>query len=108
MIFLVTLAICYNFYYNYCLLLFFRAKWENPISVQLNNNDHIYTAPLPGSGVLLAFILSILDGYKFTPGHLEDTASTVTTYHRMIEAFKYAYAKRTELGDTDFVDINDV
>lgn len=56
----------------------------------------------------MGFILNILDGYKFGPGSIEDTPSTVVTYHRMLEAFKYAYAKRTELGDTAFVNVTDV
>lgn len=64
--------------------------------------------PLPGSGVLLAFILNILDGYNFNKTSIEDTESTVLTYHRIIEAFKYAYAKRTELGDMRFNNLTDV
>lgn len=91
-----------------CFFNFPRTKWEKPVSVELNNNHHVYTAPLPGSGVLLSFILSILDGYNFSPANIKDTRNTVTTYHRMIEAFKYAYAKRTELGDTAFINISNV
>ena len=64
--------------------------------------------PVPGCGLLLAFILNILDGYKLTSNNVMDTKSTVLTYHRVIEAFKFAYAKRTEFGDTNFINIDKV
>ncbi|KAJ8959097.1 hypothetical protein NQ318_022354 [Aromia moschata] len=63
---------------------------------------------LQALGLLLAFILKILDGYDFTRESIDDLNSTITTYHRMIEAFKYAYAKRTELGDVNFVNISEL
>lgn len=74
----------------------------------MRNDDHLYTMPLPGSGIILGFILNILDGYNFTKTSIAETKDTVLTYHRMIEAFKYAYAKRTELGDKRFNKIDDV
>lgn len=80
-------------------------KWRDPVSVDLNGGDHLYSIPPPGSGILLAFVLNILDGYNFTRDSINNINKTVLTYHRIIEAFKFAYAKRTELGDTDFVNI---
>ncbi|KAJ8923066.1 hypothetical protein NQ315_001615 [Exocentrus adspersus] len=84
----------------------YEAEWMDPVTATFNNEDHLYSAPPPGSGVLLGFILKILDGYNFNMSSLESINSTVLTYHRMIEAFKYAYAKRTELGDLNFVNIS--
>ncbi|KAK5641806.1 hypothetical protein RI129_010353 [Pyrocoelia pectoralis] len=80
-------------------------KWRDPVSVDLNGGDHLYSVPPPGSGILLAFILNILDGYNFTRDSISNINKTVLTYQRIIEAFKFAYARRTELGDTDFVNI---
>ena len=34
---------------------------------------------------------------------LKDTTSKGLTFHKMIEAIKFAYGKRFELGDADFV-----
>ena len=47
-------------------------------------------------------------GYKMNAGSISDTENKVLTYHRIAEAFKYAYAKRTLLADEDFVDMEDV
>ena len=44
---------------------------------------------------------NILDGYQsldYSP----------LTFHRMMETLKFAYAKRTELGDPDYVDVADL
>ncbi|KAF5293555.1 hypothetical protein FQA39_LY03040 [Lamprigera yunnana] len=84
----------------------YRAEWDEPVSIKLNNGDHVYSVKPPGSGVLLAFILNILDGYNFTRDSINDIDNTVLTYHRIIEAYKFAYARRTELGDTAFVNIS--
>ncbi|KAJ4439546.1 hypothetical protein ANN_07670 [Periplaneta americana] len=82
-----------------------KVKWENPISVTLRDQMTLFSNPPPGSGILLGFILNILDGYNFTSDSIKDINSTVLTYHRIIEAFKFAYARRTELADPDYVNI---
>ena len=73
----------------------YKVRWEEPVSVRLETlKATLYSVPPPGSGAVLALILNILDTCNIKPG--EDTP---LFYHRMVEAFKWAYAKRTELGD---------
>lgn len=62
-------------------------------------NMTMYTAPPPGSGVLLTFMLNVLE--KLLP---VDNVNIM--WQRIIETFKWTYAKRTELGDPDFVNIS--
>lgn len=38
-----------------------------------------------------------------TESSLKTRAARLTAYHRIIEAFKFAYAQRSELGDPEFV-----
>lgn len=86
----------------------YEAQWMEPITATFKNGDQLFSAPPPGSGALLGFILKILDGYDFNRYSLDGINNTVLTYHRIIEAFKYAYAKRTEMGDLNFVNITDL
>lgn len=89
------------------LYLYFRAIWSDAIHVKLHQ-DNLYSVPPPGSGVLLGFILNVLKGYNFTSDDINGINNTVLTYHKIIETFKYAYAKRTELGDPNFNNITEV
>lgn len=56
----------------------------------------LYTQPLPGTGSILSFMLNIISGYE-----LKD--NDPLTIHRVIESFKYGYARRSYLGDRKFV-----
>ncbi|XP_018578305.1 glutathione hydrolase 1 proenzyme-like, partial [Anoplophora glabripennis] len=77
--------------------------WQEPIQASLLNNQTLYTAPLPGSGIILTFILNILSNF------IDVTESmSVTTHQRIVESFKFGYGKRTLLGDARFLDIDDV
>ena len=73
----------------------YEARWEDPVSVHLESlGATLYSVPPPGSGAVLASILNILDNFNIQPGD-----DIPLLYHRMVEAFKWAFATRTELGD---------
>lgn len=61
------------------------------MSAKLNDNSTFYTFPLPSNGAIIVFMLNLLKEYD-----LKDDA---LSYHRITEAFKFAYAKRSILGD---------
>lgn len=42
-------------------------------------------------------------GFNMTEKSLKTREARLTAYHRIIEAFKFAYAQRSELGDPEFV-----
>jgi len=53
--------------------------------------------------ISFCFLLRSVTGYNFSSASVANIDSKVLTYHRIIEAFKFAYAKRSQLGDEDFV-----
>lgn len=42
-------------------------------------------------------------GFNMTEKSLKTREARLTAYHRIIEAFKFAYAQRSKLGDPEFV-----
>ena len=56
---------------------------------------------------VLRFIGS-LPGYNMTAQDREGLNNSVLTYHRIVEAFKFAYAYRALLGDQDFANVTEV
>ncbi|GIY94349.1 glutathione hydrolase 1 proenzyme [Caerostris extrusa] len=73
-----------------------------PTRKVLRNNMTLYSTSSPGSGALLAFILGVLDGYEDINADVGKTKeATLRTLHRIIETFKFAYARRMELEDND-------
>lgn len=85
---------------GYLLLLFrlnFRAVWQDPIEIPITEEYTLYSVPLPGSGSVLAFMLNMLRDWV-GDGTATPTGSNLY-WHRVVETFKYAYAKRTGLGD---------
>lgn len=73
-------------------LLQYKVQWKKPISINVKGNKTIYTMPLPGGGPLVASIVNVVNTYK-------DKHESVLSLHRIVEDFKFAFAKRTYLGD---------
>lgn len=78
---------------------FYRPEWLDATVSKLPNNHTLHSMPLPGSGVILTFIMNLLSGFLD-----HSKPESVTNYQRIVESFKFGYGKRTELGDINFVD----
>ncbi|KAL5276837.1 hypothetical protein ACFFRR_002197 [Megaselia abdita] len=85
-------------------LITYQADTSSSITVELGD-DILHVVPPVGSGVIVGKILNILKGYNFTHKSIANETQTGLTLHRLIEAFKFGYAKRWELGDMRYNDV---
>ncbi|XP_078033870.1 glutathione hydrolase 1 proenzyme [Augochlora pura] len=76
----------------------YTVKWRTPIQTKIGNMT-VVTAPPPGSGAILTFIMNLLHG-------LIPTTNENVMWQRFVESFKWAYAKRTQLADPDYSPID--
>ena len=47
-------------------------------------------------------------GFKFSPKDYANNNATATAFHKIIETFKYAYARRALLGDKNYANVSKV
>lgn len=80
----------------------YQPLWERPVTVKLENNQTLYTSPLPASGILIALILNTLS--DFVNSDVDD----ITAAQRIVETFKFAYGRRGEMGDPNFSNLTEL
>ncbi|XP_059154521.1 glutathione hydrolase 1 proenzyme-like, partial [Physella acuta] len=86
-------------------LINYKVLEKKPVEITIKDGIKVVSPPAPSGGPVLSFILNVLDGYYLTPEDVNTVEKRALNYHRMIETFKFAYAKRTALGDDSFIDI---
>ncbi|CAF1415545.1 unnamed protein product [Rotaria sordida] len=86
----------------------YQVDFDEALHIPLKNSLTGFTSQAPSSGPILIFILNILQGYNMLENNFKNTSTSALFYHRLIEAFKFAYAKRNELGDPSQININDL
>ncbi|XP_029834141.4 scoloptoxin SSD14-like [Ixodes scapularis] len=74
------------------------SKWREPSEAWLPDGSRLLSSPAPSSGPILLYVVAMLSQMK-APG------SEALLYHRLVEMYKYAYAKLNELADEDFANV---
>lgn len=74
-------------------LMAYKVQWGTPATRTFESNKTLHTFSLPGSGSLVVFIMNVLNNY-LPDGH------ALRSYQRITETLKYAYARRSLLGDS--------
>lgn len=78
-------------------LVFYRPAWKAPVRSVPLAGVRLHAPPPPGGGVLLAFVLATMDMFRSSRKDL--LSDGPLTYHRLIEAIKFAHPFREDLGD---------
>ncbi|XP_043924771.1 glutathione hydrolase 5 proenzyme-like isoform X2 [Protopterus annectens] len=79
----------------------YRAEVVTPLNITLK--DYImYFPPPPAGGVILSYILNILKGYNLTSQSVNNKDSRLLTYHRIIEAFKFANGQKPRIENPQY------
>ncbi|KAF0304776.1 Glutathione hydrolase 1 proenzyme [Amphibalanus amphitrite] len=83
--------------------------WTAPVRVPLPRSGvTLFSVPPPASGAVLGVILGILDGYPITNASMSSDSAQAQVLHNITEAFKFAYAMRSRLGDAEFTDVEEL
>ncbi|KAK2909488.1 hypothetical protein Q8A67_005325 [Cirrhinus molitorella] len=81
----------------------------NEYALNFTVDNYIFYAPnAPFGGPVLALILNILKGYKLSSSSVSTVRNKTLTYHRIIEAFRFADAKKRKLGDPLDEDVTEI
>jgi gamma-glutamyltranspeptidase/glutathione hydrolase/leukotriene-C4 hydrolase len=80
--------------------------WYEPLRMDLSNGDYSMFVPTtPSSGPVISFIMRVLNGYEFGPDDYNTTVEErQLIYHRTLEAFKFAFARKPYMCDIEFAD----
>jgi gamma-glutamyltranspeptidase / glutathione hydrolase / leukotriene-C4 hydrolase len=77
----------------------YQPKWSVPTTSKILNDQIVNAFPLPACGDILTFVFNVLNGFHFEEESPEFHKENKLFYHRLIEAFKFAFAKRSKIGD---------
>lgn len=83
----------------------YRVTWSDPIELDIYGGYKMKTLPPPSSGILMGFMLRVLGDHLPKPKSIDEY---VRIYQRILETFKYTYAKRSELGDPADDEVSDI
>ncbi|XP_050957285.1 glutathione hydrolase 1 proenzyme isoform X1 [Labeo rohita] len=81
----------------------------NEHALNFTVGKYIFHAPdAPFGGPVLALILNILKGYNISSSSVSTTEKKILTYHRMIEAFRFANVQKGKLGDPLYENVTEI
>lgn len=82
-------------------LKYFKVIERESLNVTIEDKEYLFMPP-PGGGAVVAMTMNILKGYNFTLDDFKNEKKVVSTTHKIIEALKFAFARRPLLADPSF------
>ncbi|BHF59045.1 hypothetical protein SprV_0100200000 [Sparganum proliferum] len=95
-------------------LLNYHPIWRKPIRMQIRRGPvanaktdfEMHAAPPPSSGVLVGLALNMISKYNYSNESDKQCERGYLYYHRVLETFKFVFAKRSHLSDEAFLSEN--
>lgn len=81
---------------------------REPVSYTLSNKVELFSFPPPSCGIMLNFILAMMDSFDHDDFMLDFGETNALFYHRFIEACKFSFGFRSHIGDSSFDDPTDL
>ncbi|XP_065069669.1 glutathione hydrolase 1 proenzyme-like [Rhopilema esculentum] len=79
----------------------YKAIVRRPLEAEIKGLTMLSNPP-PGSGALISLALKIMEGFNWNAEDMNTNERAPLTYHRIVEALKFAYAPFTFLTDPGF------
>lgn len=87
----------------------YKVRWSEAVKFAVTDEETIL---IPNTAsLLIPSILNVLKKFQFNTSSFESETNineTILTHHRIIEAFKHVFAVRSQLGDPDFIDVDNI
>ncbi|KAL3252128.1 hypothetical protein MRX96_054938 [Rhipicephalus microplus] len=85
----------------------YKPLWLDPVSAKMGGSQRIYSAPIPGAGVVLAVAVHQIKvkvmSLEAADSRYKLPAMSPKRMHNFVEDLKFALARRPELGDDEDV-----
>ncbi|XP_022106187.1 gamma-glutamyltranspeptidase 1-like isoform X2 [Acanthaster planci] len=86
----------------------YKAEWREVNAAPIGQGRSVLTTPSPSGGPVVQFLINVLGNYKISSADFETTERQIKTYHRFVEASKFAFALRSYLGDVEAPEVQEV
>lgn len=79
----------------------YKAQSSSPLQMTFNGHT-IVTGPVSAGGITLTSVLEILNGVKL------EKESDPDSYHRIVEAFRFAFAQSSKMGEVENMELGKI
>lgn len=77
----------------------YSATWGDALTSPLGDDMTLVVPSMPSGGPVLQFLVNVMQSFNLTRKDFTSEAARTRTYHRFLEASKFAFGLQSQLGD---------